>query len=271
MRSDIGNTTTSGTKRPLITIVTVVFNDRQNLESTILSVLGQTYANIEYIIIDGGSTDGTVDIIRRYEDRIARWISEPDKGLYDAMNKGIGLATGDWINFMNAGDRYHASDTVSRVVQSMANDSDLIYGHCQMIYGPDFSVVWKAGDTQDLWKGMIFRHQSLFTRAAVCRSIPFDLTYRISGDFAFIYACYVRRLRFRSLDLTVSAVSLGGFSDLNLVQAMRESRRIVMNHENTLRVRLYYGCTILFLWVKSLIKTVLPDKLVNRMRTAKYG
>ena len=86
-----------------ISVVTVCYNAVDCIEQTMLSVLDQTYHDIEYIIIDGGSTDGTVDIIKKYADRLAYWISEPDKGIYDAMNKGIAVATGDYINFMNAG------------------------------------------------------------------------------------------------------------------------------------------------------------------------
>jgi glycosyltransferase involved in cell wall biosynthesis len=85
---------------PLVTIVTVSYNVVSTIERTILSVVNQTYSNIEYIIIDGGSTDGTVDIIKKYMDKIAYWVSEPDKGIYDAMNKGILMAKGQWINFM---------------------------------------------------------------------------------------------------------------------------------------------------------------------------
>jgi glycosyltransferase involved in cell wall biosynthesis len=271
MRPDDENKTMNGTDMPLISIVTVVFNDRENLERTILSVLGQTYSNIEYIIIDGGSTDGTVDSIRRYEDRIARWVSEPDKGLYDAMNKGIRLASGDWINFMNAGDCFFVQDTVSTVARHLQDDADLVYGHCRMVFRPDFSVIWKTGSTQDLWRGMIFRHQSLFTRTPVCKAVMFDLRYRIAADFTFIYSCYRKGYRFLGLDLTVSSVVLGGLSDINLLQGLQENRRVVLEHEDTLRVRLYYGYAILLLRLKNIIKRLIPEGLINRVRTLKYG
>ena len=90
--------------RPTISIITVSYNSKNVIEETILSVINQTYEKIEYIIIDGGSTDGTIDIIKKYENQITHWISEPDFGIYDAMNKGIGLANGNWVNFMNCGD-----------------------------------------------------------------------------------------------------------------------------------------------------------------------
>ena len=89
-----------------VTVVTVVFNDAAHIESTMLSVIGQTYKNIEYIVIDGKSNDGTTDLIKRYSDKITKWISEPDKGIYDAMNKGLALATGDYVIFMNSGDKF---------------------------------------------------------------------------------------------------------------------------------------------------------------------
>ena len=102
-----------------ITVITVCHNAAKTLEKTIKSVLNQTYPNIEYIIIDGGSTDDTVDIIKRYADRLAYWISEPDKGIYDAMNKGIEVATGEWINFMNAGDTFYEENTIDFVLEAI--------------------------------------------------------------------------------------------------------------------------------------------------------
>ena len=111
-----------------ISVVTVCFNSVSTLERTMLSVLNQTYPNIEYIIIDGGSTDGTVDIIKKYVDKLAYWVSEPDKGVYDAMNKGVLLATGDYTIFMNSGDRFYNNDVLAKFSCVEFMDADLIYG-----------------------------------------------------------------------------------------------------------------------------------------------
>jgi len=118
----------------LITVVTVVFNGDQLLEETIRSVVRQTYKDIEYIIIDGGSTDGTLDIIKKYEDKIDYWISEPDDGIYDAMNKGIANATGDWIYFINAGDSLFSVKTLENLkLDSLSSATDILYGNFNII------------------------------------------------------------------------------------------------------------------------------------------
>ena len=119
--------------QPTFSIITITYNAVRLVEQTLLNVLSQSYPNIEYIVIDGGSTDGTVDIIRRYESGLAYWVSEPDKGIYDAMNKGLQKATGDYVWFINAGDTLCSSDTVQSIVSKLQKRKvlpDIIYGDC---------------------------------------------------------------------------------------------------------------------------------------------
>ena len=122
---------------PKISIVTISYNIVSSIEKTILSVISQTYSNIEYIVIDGGSTDGTVDIIKKYSNKISYWVSERDKGIYDAMNKGIEAATGDWINFMNAGDLFFHNNVISEIIPFLDNNVDIIYGDFEKLSDED--------------------------------------------------------------------------------------------------------------------------------------
>src|SRR6201996_5685005 len=117
--------------QPKLSIITVVFNNVRDIERTMLSVLNQTYTNVEYIVIDGASNDGTLDIIRKYRDRV-KLVSEKDNGIYDAMNKGLSMATGDYVLFMNSGDEIYAKDTVTKVFKT-AEDADIYYGETEMI------------------------------------------------------------------------------------------------------------------------------------------
>jgi glycosyltransferase involved in cell wall biosynthesis len=126
---------------PKVSIITIVFNGIDTLEKTILSITNQTYPNIEYIIVDGASTDGTIDLIKAHSNVITRWISEPDKGLYDAMNKGIDLATGDYLWFINSGDVIFAPTTLSQIFNNN-KIADIYYGDTVMI-GNDGNEIGK--------------------------------------------------------------------------------------------------------------------------------
>ena len=122
--------------QPTFSIITITYNAVRLVEQTLLNVLSQSYPNIEYIVIDGGSTDGTVDIIKRYESGLTYWVSEPDKGIYDAMNKGLQKATGDYVWFINAGDSLCSSDTVQSVVSRLQKRKtlpDIIYGETNIV------------------------------------------------------------------------------------------------------------------------------------------
>src|ERR1700744_2808717 len=117
---------------PTLSVIAIIYNNARDIERTMLSVLNQTYPNIEYIIIDGKSNDGTLDIISQYKNRIGKLISEKDEGIYDAMNKGLAQATGGYVIFMNSGDEFYDKDTVKAVFGS-APDADIYYGETEMI------------------------------------------------------------------------------------------------------------------------------------------
>ncbi|MDE6268834.1 MAG: glycosyltransferase [Muribaculaceae bacterium] len=171
---------TSTQSKPKITVITVCYNAADVIEPTILSVIGQDYGDVEYIVIDGASTDGTVDIISRYAGYLSRWISEPDKGIYHAMNKGISIATGDYILFMNAGDRFFSHSALSRFFSSAADYQgvDVLYGDTLCSVGNRF---YKRRPSHT-GTHIPTCHQSIFVAARRLKEMPFDLSYRILAD-----------------------------------------------------------------------------------------
>jgi glycosyltransferase involved in cell wall biosynthesis len=199
--------------KPLITVITIVFNDEKNLEKTIRSVVNQTYNNIEYIIVDGGSRDRTLEIIQKYEDRIDYWITENDKGIYDAMNKGINLAKGEWINFMNSGDKFFNEKIIAEINFDRDKNINVIYGDAETEY-TEFSRIYKAGDLRNLLYSMQFSHQSAFFRTAYHQENLFTLKYKFASDFYLILQLFVNNPdSFVHVPIVVSSLSVGGISD----------------------------------------------------------
>jgi len=210
-----------------VTIVTVTYNAEDLLKETILSVIHQSYQNIEYIIIDGASTDGTVDIIKKYEEHIDYWVSEPDSGIYYAMNKAIEKATGKWINFMNAGDTFFDLDTVKYVMNHKSNGAELIYGN---FFIKERGTVKKAWD-QSQWNfHMPFCHQTLFTLTSIMEKEPFDTDFRLAADHNFIVKMYKEGQRFDYIDKTLAIFTLGGFAESNELLMNIESLKILLDH-----------------------------------------
>ncbi len=171
--------------QPLVSIVTVVYNGAGTLERTIKSVLEQDYPNIEYIVVDGGSTDGTVDLLKRYEDRIDHWVSERDKGIYDAMNKGVALCTGDWVALINADDWYEP-DSVRRVIEAVQAQPrvNIVHGDIWIHYeggGRKMKYAKRNGFLLKYWE-MVLNHPSFFVRRSFYRDRPFRTDLKIGGD-----------------------------------------------------------------------------------------
>lgn len=197
-------------KTPLVSIITVVFNNKDFIEFSIKSVLGQTYNNIEYIIIDGGSTDGTIDIIKKYKNRIAKFISEPDKGIYDAMNKGIKMATGEIIGILNSDDFYANERVIEEVFNAISEKkADISWG--DLVYVDQKNVdkiirYWKSSEyKKDLFKrGWLPPHPTFFVKKWVYQKYGvFRLEFPISADYEImlrflerykIKSCYVPKI-----------------------------------------------------------------------------
>lgn len=175
-------------------VITVCRNAGELLEPTMLSVLNQTYGNLQYIVVDGGSTDGSTEIIRKYEDRLGAWVSEPDEGIYDAMNKGLRMARqlmaegeSAWVNFMNAGDRFTDAEVVNDVFSlPIADQIKVVVGHFNQCYA-DKKVLKKADSIDWLPVWMPFCHQASFVRLDSCW---FDTKYKIAADYNLFYNMY---------------------------------------------------------------------------------
>lgn len=164
-----------------ITIITVTYNCEKVIEETILNVLSQDYTNIEYIIVDGASKDKTLDIINKYSDKIDKIVSEPDSGVYFAMNKAVRLATGKWINFMNAGDTFFDEHVVSNLFNNSNNEADVIFGNTLSICnGEERFLSYRP----NWWKHKLMPacHQSIFVRTEVLLKYRFNTDYKISAD-----------------------------------------------------------------------------------------
>ena len=170
--------------KPYISIITVVFNGEKYLEETIQSVLTQTYDNIEYIIIDGGSTDGSIEIIKKYEDKLAYWVSEKDDGIYDAMNKASKIATGDFANFLNADDTIYAHDAIENIVKDMDDLDSVFFSRAYVVSDtiswvyPDMKVV-----DMDRWlKWNLPNHQTIFFPKSFYTQNLYDTRLSIGAD-----------------------------------------------------------------------------------------
>lgn len=210
--------------QPKLSVITVVYNDVKGIERTMLSVLNQTYPNIEYILIDGLSTDGTLDVIKKYKDRI-KLISEKDSGIYDAMNKGLILATGDYVLFMNSGDEIHAPDTVTKVFTT-ANDADIYYGETEMINDKGESLGRRRHKTpgnftlKSFKYGMSISHQAIYIRRSLTE--PFDRKYALSADIDWILNAVKKANVIVNTHQYVAKYLVGGMSKKRHRQSLME-------------------------------------------------
>jgi glycosyltransferase involved in cell wall biosynthesis len=231
--------------QPLVSIVTVTYNAEKFIEKTIQSVLNQSYHNYEYIIIDGGSIDETLNIIQKYQSKITHWISEPDKGIYDAMNKGIALSSGDIIGLLNAGDIYLPNALSLLVEQFVPGDNlSLYYGDIYLEY-TDADITIKSPASIDRLKySMTICHQAIFiTKHTYLNQGLYNLNYKYASDYAYVLSLLLLGAEFHYLDGVVAYYQTGGVSDHKIFNLKLEYIRI---HRN-LKSPFLYRALILYI------------------------
>jgi glycosyltransferase involved in cell wall biosynthesis len=221
------------TAQPILSVITVVYNNAADIERTMLSVVNQTYKGIEYIVVDGGSIDGTLQIIEKYKDRIAKLISEKDKGIYDAMNKGLAIATGDYVLFMNSADEFYSADTVANVFAAEPN-ADIYYGETEMI-GPNGESLGQrrhAAPENFTWRsfkyGMSVSHQAIYIKRSLVE--PYDPRYQLSADIDWILRAAKKAKSIANVHQYVAKYQVGGMSKLKHRQSLAERFDIMKRH-----------------------------------------
>lgn len=215
---------------PKFSIITIVYNGEKEIVRTIESVLGQTYKNLEYIIVDGASKDKTVDIVKKYEAQITRIISEPDTGIYNAMNKGLKVATGDYIYFANSGDEIACPNVLASVADAICAEEewpDIVYGGYQELRDGIKSEMIPSRSHKWAWYGMFASHQSTFCKLETIRNhdIRFDESYKIAADYKFLITMVKLGTHFVQLPISISLFDVSGISNTNQNLGLYEADR----------------------------------------------
>lgn len=242
-----------------ISIITINYNNIHGLKKTIRSVIEQTYHNIEYIIIDGGSTDGGKEFIEKNSTNIYYWVSEKDKGLYNAMNKGIQKSTGDYLIFMNSGDTFFNKHVLSEIFEKDYT-ADILYG--STIYNYDKGGIIRHPRSINIMEHELpFCHQSCFIKGSLMREYQYNESYRFIADYAFFYQCYKEGKTFEQISKIVSIYDTKGVSaNKNYAKSIYIERcKIIHTHPSILG----YIKSIAIKNIKKTIKVFLPGRLVD--------
>lgn len=232
---------------PLITVITVNYNHADALEKTVQSVIAQTYFPVEYIVIDGASTDNSVDIIKNYGSKITEWLSEKDTGIYNAMNKGVEKANGEWVCFLNSGDVFADSEVVGKVVAAihpLPEKPDIVYGNI-LIQKPDGTLKEAVAKEPCNIHRMYFCHQSAFVQLPLLQKWNFDEKHPMSADLKFFKQCYHDRRIFRHLDFPIVIYDKSGISNTERIRGLYDNIAVIRDTDKGFKkylflIRLYF-------------------------------
>lgn len=199
----------------MITIVTINLNNKDGLKRTIESVVNQTFFDkVEYVIIDGGSTDGSVDVIKEYDDNIAYWCSEPDGGIFPAMNKSIEHINGDYVLYLNSGDILNKNNVIERVYGEL--DKDIVYGNEYKVNNKRILARFPDNLNENFFKKSALPHQSTFIRAELLKERGYSEKWKVLGDWSWLRErIMVDKVSYKHLNFPISDYDLSGFSTIN--------------------------------------------------------
>jgi len=282
-------------KNPRITVITVVYNGTKKIEETMLSVLNQTYSNVEYVVLDGNSNDGTVEIIKSFSERIKnqefslsfknfKWLSESDQGVYDAMNKAVKLSEGDWIIFMNAGDGFIDDNVLEDIFKESINieDLDVIYGNDWVEQANGIRTLHLANQPiTNSWKSSVFRHGAMFTKVELLRQFPFKLSeeYAICADYDFIYHLISLNKVFQYINRDILYYEAEGISS-NQLQAVKNNKMVVLSYTPQKAYQLWHNLNILksvfllpiikpiikvLVIISQIVRQYIPNEFISRI------
>jgi glycosyltransferase involved in cell wall biosynthesis len=233
---------------PFISIITAVYNGGLTLQRTIDSVLSQSFTNFEYIIVDGGSTDDTLDIIKKNANTSLRWISEPDNGIYDAFNKGIKMAKGKLVGIINSDDWYEPGTflSIKKAFESDTN-SHIYYGMARF-WDSDRLISVQGYTDAYLKHGMVSHPTCFVKKEAYDKVSKFDTTYKIAADYNLMLTLKEAGCTFHFLEIVLANFSTGGISTSNIFTVRKETLKIKFNHKSISNFQYRLGC--LQLWIR---------------------
>ncbi len=263
----------------ILTIATVCYNAAEELEKTIQNIAQQTFPNIEYLIIDGNSKDKTLEIIKSYQKDISNYISQNDNGIYDAMNKAILMAKGDYILFMNAGDSFTENTIIEQIFNKIHQDCkmknnfpDLIYGDYTVI-NQTFSETVKAESLNKKWRGMKFCHQSMLLKTNLAKKQLFSGNY-ITSDFEQVYELYQKGISFYYFPKSIANFKTDGLSSQNKIKVRFESKEIVQKHDKSISTKISFWKLIIWTFFVETLRNALPTSFfenLEKMKTKVFG
>lgn len=234
------------------------------------SVSSQTSKSFEHIIIDGKSQDNTLEIVKRYNHKL-QIISESDKGLYDAMNKGVSLSSGDFVLFLNSGDFFSDQFALQNIIEGINNSSNYdIYVFNTYLLHQNKLRVFNRINLSKYWKAMPFSHQAMIIKRDVALTFPYNLQYKIAADYNFIYECISNSVKFSYFDEFIVTATAGGVSDIRRFSATWERYKVLTKHKFNLKFFFYYTYLMLDQLVRYILKIFLPKSIIQKIILKKY-